>query len=82
MIAHFPTCEELLKAVYRTELKKLAAAEQKFAETMPPIQALRAWLLLFVDAVAAKQIIALGLNTLLGDHKKMFEASYTQMHRK
>lgn len=76
---HFPTREELLKAVYRTELEKLAAAEQKFAETMPPIEALRAWLLLFVDAVAAKQIIAPALNTLLGDHKKMFEASYTQM---
>jgi AcrR family transcriptional regulator len=76
---HFPTREDLLKAVYRTELEKLAAAEKKFAETMPPIEALRAWLLLFVDAVAAKQIIAPALNTLLGDHKKMFEASYTQM---
>ena len=79
---HFPTREELLKVVYRTELEKLAAAEQKFAETMPPIEALRAWLLLFVDAVAAKQIIAPALNTLLGgDHKKMFEASYAQMHQ-
>jgi AcrR family transcriptional regulator len=77
---HFPTREELLKAVYRTELEKLAAAEEKFAETMPPVEALRAWLLLFVDAVAAKQIIAPALNTLVGDHKKVFEASYAQMH--
>jgi AcrR family transcriptional regulator len=77
---HFPTREELLKAVYRTELEKLAAAEQKLAETMPPVEALRAWLMLFVDAVAAKQIIAPALNTLLGDHKKMFEDSYAQMH--
>ncbi len=77
---HFPTREELLKAVYRTELEKLAAAEQKLAETMPPIEALRAWLLLFVDAVAAKQIIAPALNMLVGDHKKIFEASYTRMH--
>jgi hypothetical protein len=37
-------------------------------------------LLLFVDAVAAKQIIAPALNTLVGDHKKVFEASYAQMH--
>ena len=78
---HFPTREELLKAVYRTELEKLAAAEEKFAETMPPVEALRAWLLLFVDAVAAKQIIAAALNTLVGDHKKVFEASYAQMHQ-
>jgi len=77
---HFPTREELLKAVYRSELEKLAAAEQKLAETMPPIEALRAWLLLFVDAVAAKQIIAAALNTLVGDHKKIFEASYARMH--
>jgi AcrR family transcriptional regulator len=77
---HFPTREELLKAVYRTELEKLAAAEQKFAQTKPPVEALRAWLLLFVDAVATKQIIAPALNTLVGDHKKVFEASYAQMH--
>jgi AcrR family transcriptional regulator len=78
---HFPTREELLKAVYRNELENLATAEEKFAETMPPVEALRAWLLLFVDAVAAKQIIAAALNTLVGDHKKVFEASYAQMHQ-
>ena len=77
---HFPTREELLKAVYRNEMKKLAAAGTKFAETMPPIEALRAWLLLFVDAVAAKQIIAPVLNALVGDPKKVFEASYTQVN--
>lgn len=77
---HFPTREELLKAVYRTEVENLAAAEQKFAETMPPIEALRAWLLLFVDAVATKQIIAPALNAMVGDHKKVFEASYAQIH--
>jgi len=45
-----------------------------------PIEALRAWLLLFVDAVATKQIIAPALNALVGDHKKVFEASYAQIH--
>jgi AcrR family transcriptional regulator len=78
---HFPTREELLKAVYRAELEKLAAAQQKFAQTMPPVAALRAWLLLFVDAIAAKQLIAPALNTLLGDPKKVFEASYAKMHQ-
>ena len=77
---HFPTREELLKAVYRNELENLATAGEKFAETMSPVEALRAWLLLFVDAVAAKQIIAPALNTLVGDHKKVFEASYAQVH--
>jgi AcrR family transcriptional regulator len=77
---HFPTREELLQAVYRTELERLAAVERKFAQTMTPIEALRAWLLLFVDAIAAKQLIAPALNTMVGDHKKIFEASYAQMH--
>ncbi len=75
---HFPTREELLQAVYRSELEKLAAAGRKFTQSMPPIEALRAWLLLFVDAIAAKELIAPALNTLVGDHKKMFEASYAQ----
>jgi AcrR family transcriptional regulator len=78
---HFPTREELLQSVYQSELEKLAAAGQKFAQTMPSIEALRAWLLLFVDAIAAKQLIAPALNTLLGDPKKVFEASYAKMHQ-
>jgi len=78
---HFPTREELLQAVYRAELEKLAEAEQKFSQTMAPTDALRAWLVLFVDAIAAKQLIAPALNTLLGDPKKVFETSYAKMHQ-
>src|ERR1700690_1197069 len=69
---HFPTREELLQAVYRSGLEKLGEPERKFAQTMPPIQALRAWLLLFVDAIEAKKLIAPALNSLLGDPKKVF----------
>ena len=76
---HFPTREDLLEAVYRTEVEKLAAAERKFAETLAPVDALRAWMLLFVDYIAAKQIIAAVLNALVGDPKKVFEASYGQI---
>src|SRR6201997_3130947 len=75
----FATREALLEAVYRTEVEKLAAAERKFAETLPPVDALRAWMLLFVDYIAAKQIIAPVLNALAGDPKKVFEASYGQI---
>lgn len=76
---HFPSREELLKAVYRTEIEKLAAAERTFADTLPPVEALRAWLLLFVENIAAKQVIAPALHALIGDPKKVFEASHTQM---
>jgi AcrR family transcriptional regulator len=76
---HFPSREELLEAVYRTEVEKLAAAERKFAETMAPLEALRSWMLLFVDYIATKKIIAPALNTLLGDPSKVFEASHEQV---
>ena len=46
---------------------------------MSPIEALRAWMLLFVDYIATKKIIAPALNTLVGGHSKVFEASYTQI---
>ena len=78
---HFPSREELLQAVYRSEMEKVAAAERKFAQSMPPLEALRSWLLLFVDAIETKQIIAPVLNTLIGDPKKVFAASYAQMQQ-
>src|ERR1700722_10162604 len=48
---HFPTRDELLFAVYQNEVEKLAAAQQKLAETLPPLDALKAWMLLFVDHI-------------------------------
>jgi hypothetical protein len=47
-------------------VEELAAAAHGFAEAMPPIEALRAWLLLFVDYIAAKHIIAPALSSLAG----------------
>jgi AcrR family transcriptional regulator len=76
---HFPTREALLEAVYRIEVQKLAAAEKEFAQAMPPIEALRAWMLLFVDYIATKQIIAAALNTLVGRPSKLFDASGSQI---
>ena len=63
---HFPTRDALIEAVYRTEVEKLAAAERKFSDAMPPIDALRAWMLLFVDYIATRQIIAPALNSPVG----------------
>ena len=77
---HFPTRDELLKAVYRTEVEKLAAAARKFAETIPPIEALRAWMLLFVDYIATKKIIAPALSTPAGRPAKVVEASYAPIN--
>jgi AcrR family transcriptional regulator len=54
---NFPTRDALIEAVYRGEVEKLAAAEQRFAASMPPLEALRAWMLLFIDHVSEKKLI-------------------------
>ena len=72
---HFPTRDALIEAVYRSEVEKLAAAANGFAAAMTPIESLRAWLLLFVDYVAAKHIIAPALNSVAGGPSRLYEGS-------
>ena len=72
---HFPTRDALIEAVYRSEVEKLAGAARGFIAVMSPIEALRAWLLLFVDYVAAKHIIAPALNSVAGGPSRLYEGS-------
>jgi AcrR family transcriptional regulator len=76
---HFATRDALIEAVYRTEVEKLAAAERRFTTAMSPIEALRAWMLLFVDYIATKQIIASALNAYVGGPSKLYEGSRAQI---
>jgi AcrR family transcriptional regulator len=73
---HFPSREELLKAVYQAAADKLATAASEFSETLPPIEALRAWMMLFVDYLSDKQIIAPALDALVDNPHKFYETSY------
>jgi AcrR family transcriptional regulator len=76
---HFPTRDALIEAVYRAEVEKLAAAADDFSQAMPPLEALRAWMLLFVDYMAAKLIIAPALNTVVGGASRLYEGSRGQI---
>src|ERR1700731_4703627 len=76
---HFPTRDALLEAVYYSEVAKLAAAERELSGRLPPAEALRAWMLLFVDYIATKQLIAPALNTLIEGPSKLFEYSGPQI---
>lgn len=78
---HFPTRDVLIEAVYRTEVEKLAAAQRRFSEKMPPIEALRAWMLLFLEHIAAKHIIAPALNTIMGGPARLYEAARSDMQK-
>jgi AcrR family transcriptional regulator len=63
---HFPSRNDLLEAVYDDEIFKLAEAGRKFARDLQPIEALRAWMLLFIECIAAEKIIAPALNSSIG----------------
>jgi AcrR family transcriptional regulator len=72
---HFPTRDVLIEAVYRSEVERLVAAAREFTAAMSPIESLRAWLLLFVDYIAAKHIIAPALNSVAGGPSRLYEGS-------
>ncbi len=76
---HFPTRGALLEAVYRVEVEKLALAHHEYARTMPPVEALRAWMFHFVDYIATKQLIAPALNSLITDTSALYESSGAQI---
>jgi AcrR family transcriptional regulator len=70
---HFPTRDDLLAVVYISEVEKLAEAQKKFSAELPPVEALRAWLLVFIDYIAAKKIIAPALNAMTGGPSRVFQ---------
>jgi AcrR family transcriptional regulator len=70
---HFATRDDLLATVYITEVEKLAASQKKLSAELPPIEALRAWLLVFIDYIAAKKIIAPALNAMAGGPSRVFQ---------
>jgi AcrR family transcriptional regulator len=70
---HFATRDDLLATVYITEVEKLAAAQKTLSAELHPIEALRAWLLVFIDYIAAKKIIAPALNAMAGGPSRVFQ---------
>ena len=72
---NFPTRDDLLATVYIAEVEKLAAAQKKLSAEYPPIEALRKWLLVFIDYIAAKRIIAPSLNAMAGGPSLVFQHS-------
>jgi AcrR family transcriptional regulator len=77
---HFSNRDALIEAVYRSEVEKLAAAEQRFAVTMPPLEALRAWMLLFIDHVSEKRLILPVMDTVAGGSMRLMEGSRSLIH--
>ena len=72
---HFPTRDALIESVYRNETQNLAQAARRFAETLPPVEALRAWLRLFVDHIATKQVMSPALASMVGGPSELYAES-------
>jgi AcrR family transcriptional regulator len=72
---HFPTRDRLIEAVYRTETRNLVEAASRLAEDVPPVEALRDWLRLFVDHIATKQVMAPALASMVGGTSELYAES-------
>jgi AcrR family transcriptional regulator len=77
---HFSTRDVLIEAVYSNEVEKLTAAAQRFAATLPPLEALRTWMLLFIDHVASKSLFLPAMNSVAGGSARLIEGARGHIH--
>jgi AcrR family transcriptional regulator len=63
---HFPTREAIVEAVYRREVEQLAASADRLLAELPPGEALRQWMRLFIDYFATKKAVAPALAAMVG----------------
>jgi len=76
---HFPTRDALIEAVYRNETELLTNAASQLAEAHTPVEALRAWMRLFIDYMETKQGMYEVLDTLVAGPSELYAASGTHM---
>jgi len=77
---HFSTRDAMVEAVYRREVQQLAEAAPRLLGALPPLEALRAWMLLFVDYIATKRVIAPALTARSGGASEVFAATGTAIN--
>lgn len=77
---HFPTRDALIEAVYASEVEKLTAAAQRFAATLSPLEALRTWMLLFIDHVASKALFLPAMDSVAGGSMRLIEGARGHIH--
>lgn len=72
---HFPTRDALIEAVYRQEVDELISAAAELARTRDHLDALRRWLLLFVEFLDVKLGMAGVLDTLMFGPEQLYEGT-------
>ncbi|NYT40634.1 TetR/AcrR family transcriptional regulator [Sphingomonas sp. R-74633] len=74
---HFPTRDALIEAVYRNETGQLMDAATRLSETRPPVEALREWMLLFVDYLGTKYGMSAVFSSIAGGTTALYAGSGT-----
>ncbi|HEV7679196.1 MAG TPA: TetR family transcriptional regulator [Candidatus Dormibacteraeota bacterium] len=72
---HFPTREALAEAAYRQELARLCDAVPELLASLPPDEAMRAWLDRFIDYLATKRHMAAALRAVIASGGNPFAES-------
>lgn len=72
---HFPTRDVLVQAVYRHEVDVLCESADRLLETLPPDQALAAWMQLFVRHVATKRGMLSVLKPMMSTDAAFYQQS-------
>jgi AcrR family transcriptional regulator len=72
---HFPNRGAIVEAVYRREVQQLADAATRLLGSLPPGEALHAWMRLFVDYIATKKVMAPALGAIVGGLSELYASS-------
>ncbi len=72
---HFAIRDAIVEAVYRREVQQLADSAQTLSTTLPPGEALRQWMRVFVDYIATKKVMASALSALVAGTPELYAAS-------
>jgi len=72
---HFPNRDAIVEAVYRREVQQLADAATRLLGSLPPDAALHQWMVLFIDYIATKKIIASALGSITGGASELYASS-------
>jgi AcrR family transcriptional regulator len=76
---HFPNRDALVEAAYRTELERLCDSAEDLLATLPPEQAVRAWMERFVDYAVTKRGMSDALRALIAAGGNPFAHSRDRM---
>jgi AcrR family transcriptional regulator len=78
---HFPTRQALVEAVYRAQVEDLCARGYELLDTLPPDDALAAWLRAMADYIATKRGLASAMKAIMDDQgSQVFAASKEAMY--